>query len=569
MTRLTRSSPLTALLVAVLLAGCAGTAAAKSYTADRFDVNARLLPDRSLSVEERIVFRFEGGDYTYVFREIRQDRTDGVRDVAADMDGAPFRVGPGAGSIEVKQGRAVRVTWHFPPTSGTHTFTLRYRLAGVVVQEDAESVLAWHVLPREHAYRIGEARALLELPPGVRFTSQPSVEPASAELRVEYAADRQVAERLIIGVPGLGHDASMTLRLRVAAGPFTSDGPVWQREAFERSRRGPWLLIVAGTVLVLGLGWLSAFWSAWGRSTDGPRNARARQATPPDPLMPIAVAARLGGGAAHGPHAVATMVDLAARGVITIDEAPGGRRVGRRFVARLAQEPAGLRPHETAWLDTAFGAGTPRDSEVPLARVQRRFTHVRNAFRRALQEEMRHLGLLDPERIAARRMLVRGAMVALVLALAGSGVAVVLASRFGAWVMVIPVSLAVVAAAFGIAAGSFSTLTRTGERLADQWKAYFAEVRRIAKDKRADDPMPAEWLPYAVAAAVGAAWVRKLAGTPGRYVPPAWFRAASGGDDHSAVFAAFLGTHDASSGAGVTAGAGGGAAAGGGSSGAG
>ena len=136
---------------AVLVTGVT-PAAAKSYSAERFDVTAQLLTDRSLAVEERIVFRFEGGDYTYVFREIPLDRSDGIADIAAGMDGDAQPAGSGPGSIEVRQGQPIRITWHFQPTSGTHTFTLRYRIIGVVSRTGSDDVLAWHALPRKHAY---------------------------------------------------------------------------------------------------------------------------------------------------------------------------------------------------------------------------------------------------------------------------------------------------------------------------------------------------------------------------------------------------------------------------------
>jgi len=151
----------------------------------------------------------------------------------------------------------------------------------------------------------------------------------------------------------------------------------------------------------------------------------------------------------------------------------------------------------------------------------------------------------------------------------------VLVSRFGGWAALIPGSLAVIATAYAIAAGSFSIFTREGERLAQGWKAYFAEVRRIAKAK---EPEPAwrsaELLAYAVAAGVGAAWVRKVAGGPGHGTPPGWFHAAASAEaDRNASFVAFLGTHASTSSAGAGAsgggGGGGGGAAGGGASGAG
>src|SRR3954451_2220835 len=120
--------------LAIALLGIPSAAAAKSYAAERFDIAARVLPDRSLTIEERIVFKFDG-DYTYVFREIPKDRTDGLRDLQAEMDGVRFPEGTGAGSLEVQDGRAVRVTWHFMAATGSHAFTLRYRLRGVVTQE--------------------------------------------------------------------------------------------------------------------------------------------------------------------------------------------------------------------------------------------------------------------------------------------------------------------------------------------------------------------------------------------------------------------------------------------------
>ena len=259
------------------LAAFAAPVAAKSYSADRFDVTARILPDRSLTVEERIVFRFEDGDYTYVFREIPQDRTDGLRDLQAEMDGVPFRPGAGPGSIELKHGRSVRVTWRFAPTSGTHTFTLRYRLAGVITSDAGENVLAWQVLPREHEYRISQARATVQLPPHGRLIGPPSTRPAETEVSVE---DGQPAQRVVASATGLGKDDSIRLKLRLGPEGFSGTLPIWQRDALERSRRGPWLLVVAAAVLVLGLTWLASFSSAWRQSDDRVHttSSRARRA---------------------------------------------------------------------------------------------------------------------------------------------------------------------------------------------------------------------------------------------------------------------------------------------------
>ena len=111
---------------------------------------------------------------------------------------------------------------------------------------------------------------------------RPSVRPAEGHVSVDYAPDGQSAERIVTSANDLGPDDSITLKLRLSPAGFTSTLPIWQREALERSRRGPWLLAVAAAVLVLGLSWLASFSSAWRRSDD-PRarevGTRGRAAT--------------------------------------------------------------------------------------------------------------------------------------------------------------------------------------------------------------------------------------------------------------------------------------------------
>ena len=55
-------------MVALLIVVAAGTLDAKSYTAERFDSLIRVLPGGAIEVTETIVFTFEDGTFTYVFR---------------------------------------------------------------------------------------------------------------------------------------------------------------------------------------------------------------------------------------------------------------------------------------------------------------------------------------------------------------------------------------------------------------------------------------------------------------------------------------------------------------------
>ena len=102
-------------------AAFAQPAAAKSYSADRFDSVVRVLPDGSLDVTETVVFRFIDGTFKEVFREVPVRRTDGVEIVRAEIDGQTMPFGNELGTVSVRQtdGR-LRVVWQFRPVEHVH-----------------------------------------------------------------------------------------------------------------------------------------------------------------------------------------------------------------------------------------------------------------------------------------------------------------------------------------------------------------------------------------------------------------------------------------------------------------
>ena len=90
--------------------------AAKSYYAERFDVQIDIQENGSAVITETIEFHFSGDPFTYAFREILATGTDGITFLEASMDGAPMPLGIQAGQVEVEAGNPLKVTWHFSPT---------------------------------------------------------------------------------------------------------------------------------------------------------------------------------------------------------------------------------------------------------------------------------------------------------------------------------------------------------------------------------------------------------------------------------------------------------------------
>ena len=89
--------------------------AKKSYYAERFDVWIDIQENGSAIITETVDFHFEGDPFTFAFREISGDETDGLTFLDASMDGEPMSQGTQAGQVEVKEGDPLKVTWHFSP----------------------------------------------------------------------------------------------------------------------------------------------------------------------------------------------------------------------------------------------------------------------------------------------------------------------------------------------------------------------------------------------------------------------------------------------------------------------
>jgi hypothetical protein len=545
-------------IVVILLS--AVPAAAKTYHADRFDVRAVLGADRSLSVDEAVTFRMAGGTFPTVWRELPLARTDGIVDVVAGMDGVQLRQAAAATWAEVRRGRrSLRVTWHFPATNGVHEFTLRYRMLGVATAGESSDDLAWLALPREHDYAIDQASVTLSWPAGARLAAEPVVRPRNAAVTMS-------GEGLSIAAGRVKKDATIRVEARLGAGALQPTPPAWQARERDRDTRGPWLILIAAVVLAAGFGWLAAYWTAWSTDAHGPV-AASLAGGPPTPDRPAAVAARLAGRGSRLQQVAATILELASRGVLRIEERqPVAKFLGRGFDVQLVAEPASPEPHEAATLEMIFGPPAHRTRHVTWRRVQQRAGTKATGFGAALFGTMRLAGLVDADRVAARRVLARAAVVTGLVAVTTLGVAAAVWPLFGAWCLVVPAATAAVAIALSIGAGRFPVLSRRGAEEARQWRAFLAGLASVARDKdqRTMRPVAPEWLPWAVAAGVGHLAARRLSGPM-----PAWFRPLATGEDGVASFEAFLTTiGSAGHGESSAGAAGSGGAAGGGSSGA-
>jgi hypothetical protein len=547
--------------LALMFLAAPALAAQKSYVATRYDVVATIEDGGDLLVTETVTYAFYGEPFTFVFRELETGFSDGATILNVAMDGQSLPAGTSTGRAEI---RGERVTWHMAPTvDETHTFTLHYRLHGVVRQDERGDLLRFQILPTDHDFTILESEATVTFPPGVRPVGE-----------VAIVAGHRTVTRLedgvVVDAGQLVADTSLAIEVVFPAGSVIGEPPAWQARRAAQSRAAPYWLLGGVATAVLGF---AGFWLAY-RQQRPPvaPSARSERVYEPPAKLPPAYAGTLASYNARPQwqHALATLFDLAERGVVEIEEKPRtGLFSSRDFIVREMAVRGELAPHEHALLALLFEGKQGRDEEVRFSKLQQRVTGKRwKAFEETLWQELKQAGLVsEAKRAASNRLTAAGALV-MVLGFLLIPV-ILLALRPGPAGVAVPFGL-VLAGLVGILYGlSLKPLTAQGAQALAEWQPFESYLKRVARGKAAvtRPDIFTLYLPYAAGFGLLQNWARHFQ-REGVTAAPDWFHAAgaAGQDSSMAAFVAMSGS--ASSSGGSAAGSAAGGAAGGGAAGA-
>ncbi len=553
-----------------LLAGAAVplgvTADGKSYSAERFDVEWNLLADGVLDVTETVEFRFEGGPFTYVYRELPEDYSDGIANIQVSLDGQPLSAGDGAGQYEVSGSDPVRITWHLPPTSdATHVFELRYWMLGVVRQEADRDLFLWNALPTDYEYPIARSTVRLTYPAG----AQPS---GPVEVRRGRAEVTQADGQIVLTATGLEPETPLTVAVPFANGSLISVPPAWQAREQAARAAMPGVLTGVLAVLAAGLAWLYVLWARGRRAMSLP-DVPLHASTLPGELPPaLAGGLTAAAGKPTANHALAALFSLAQRGVLSIEEAVEKTwyRPHDFVVRQVDPNPRDLRPHEVALLDLMFDTKAGRSETVKLSELGQRLGSKFSRFSDPLLAELEDARLLDPARRAlSQRFMVIGVvfMIAILPLLA---LAVLLLGRFGPYGFLLAAAMFVLSMVAFILSGTYSPLSDDGAREAVRWQGFANYLKDVTKGREPswDVHLFDRYLPYAAAVGLAGGWAKAFQKRGGAEIP-GWFHGLAGSSDGSMGSFVVMMSAANSTGSSGAGGAGAGGAGGGGGSGAG
>ena len=539
---------------------------AKDYTAERYDANIMVNEGGSLIVTETVTFKFVGGPFTYVFRNIPTGKTDGITIKSASMDDQTMQHGSGAGQVEITYGNPVKVTWHFAPVSDqTHTFVLTYQVLGVFQKTQDADVLNWIALPTDYAYAIRSSIITVSYPEQAILIGTPEVVQGPAQVTNAPGA-------WVFSAHNLEPKTRLEIGLKFRSGSVITQAPQWQQlQELSIALIPPFLL---GGLAIFVIGSLGMIWY-YRRYRRKPSfiDAEAIPVTSLPDDLPPAIAGALLIQTPNWNNALSTLFDLAKREVLSISQSDQLKKWYRpqpEFLIELQSQPPDLRPHELGLLALLFETKLGMESTTSFSTIRRTYTSRYRRFNKPLKQEMSAMGLLDTERQHIRKRFLVISLLLLILGCIAMALCILFGIPTGTWPsLFLPLGVIGVSITVAVLWGIFSTLSDKGMQDAAQWKAFSHYLRDITRGKELDISQEVfeRYLIYAATFGLAEKWVKYFQ-KQGMAVVPLWFHSlATTNVDNLSYFVTMIAVSHAvggSSGAG-----GGGGAAGGGASGAG
>lgn len=492
-------------LVVILGSWEAAQAQDKSLNWQRYDVNITVQSNSDILVEEIQQIEFTSGTFRFGFAAIPMDRLERIEDVQVSeiIDGVerPYtpRTSNEYGFVTSTNEGDLEITWYFPPTGNSvHTYILRYRVIGGLRFYEGGDQLFWKAIAPDHNFPIQESRVTVTLP-ATFPQEQLKVESYGASATSDYNDRGQV----VFEAQNIPADQELEVRVEFPPGVVQGSPPSWQA-AFDRKQTwGPVLSYIFGGLglILLAGGPLGVYLLWYMRGRDRPVGLVAEYITEPPTDMPAGVVGTLVDETADVKDVIASIVDLARRGALRMEEEKKegflGIGSGRDYIFHLEDPGKATRPYEQTLIQRIFGKGQERR----MSDLRQKFYTAIPVLRNQLYQEVVSEGFFPRNPQTTRRLysglgcagLVISAVIAIfLLAILGS---------ISGWVACPGVALAVAMAALTIVGRHMPRKTPQGAEEAAKWLAFKRYLQNIEKhgDLEAVKEKFEEFLPYAVA----------------------------------------------------------------------
>jgi len=480
------------------------------------------MPDSTVDVTETIEVQFIGGDWHGIYRTIPVEYvtpqgfnyTLFIRDAGAtDESGSALRLEAS------RQGEYLQWKIYIPNANdSTHTVALHYKVRNALRFFEDHDEFYWNITGNRWDVAIENASAHIALPVGV-----------TGVRTVDYTgASGSRAQDAEITVSGNGIDVRMTRPLAFHEGLTIVAG--WDK-GFVKEPSGSDLVVqflesnwpLFLPVIVFAF----MFWLWYTRGRDPRVGAITVQYDAPEGLTPGEMGTLVDDSAAMR-DITATLVDLAVRGYLVIEEKDKGHLMGlyssKEYVFHLkksADDWKGLKPHELLLLAGVFDNGGSPD--VELSGLQNHFYKNIPPIRNSLFDQLMERGYFQHRPDYVRGGFLAGGIAAGALLVMGGNL---LANKYGmasAAFTVAGVISGIIIVGFG---WFMPARTASGAKTLSNvlgFEDFLSHVELGRMDKMIQTPQTFEkFLPFAMALGVEKKWVGAFQNIYTQ--PPSWYQ---------------------------------------------
>ncbi|MCJ7666915.1 MAG: DUF2207 domain-containing protein, partial [Anaerolineae bacterium] len=398
------SRKLSIALIFVVFLGLVGGVRAQDQDLywDRLDADITVQKNSDILITETWEVTFTEGSVHSLYRNVPTDRLEDISLVEVLADGqktVPGRETPYTYETYYEDDDYV-IKVYFPYTQdSTHTYVISYLVEGGLRIYEGGDQIWWKAIFSDRDFPIRSSTVTVHLPEGVSEVQN------VAAYGWDASFDVRDSRTVIFMAQDISPGQEMEVRVQFPHGIVEASPPSWQAAEDFRASVRPWANLGS---LCLGLfiplaAFLGLYILWYTRGRDRPIRMPADNLAEPPSDLPAGVVGTLLDERADMKDIVATIVDLARRGVIQMKEVeePGFLGIGsHRDVTFLRGETEGkeegLRQYERTLLKRLFG----RRPAVNLSDLKNKFYTAIPILQKELYEEAVKLGFFtqSPER---------------------------------------------------------------------------------------------------------------------------------------------------------------------------
>src|SRR5580704_7629750 len=350
-----------------------GSLSARERELKKFYSEIDVLPNGSVDVTENITFRFIGGPWQGIYRNIPVEYA-GPRGMNYTLFLSVKRVTDETGSslkYETSRDRQYLKLKIFIPyaDNSTRTVSIEYEVEDALRFFDDHDEFYWNVTGDEWPIPIESAGAHIVFPSNVTNLRANAFTGAYRSKGHDATAEVNGTGVDVTTTGPLGIREGLTVAVAFDKGAIAEPSPAAK---FWRMLRSNWPLILPVIAFFL------MFWLWWTRGRDPRLRPIAAQYEPPDKLTPGEVGTLID-NSVDMRDITASIVDLAVRGYLVIEEQNKDHLLGlthtKEYFFHLKKSQAewsALKPHEQQLLDGMFTNGTVEEI-VTLSDLHNRF----------------------------------------------------------------------------------------------------------------------------------------------------------------------------------------------------